>query len=124
MSTISEKVEKIIRQFSEDISKVFGDEVISIILYGSAVSKEFNPKKSDLNFLVVLTPEGIERIDKVQKLYSKWAKKRITLPLFLTKEYINASVDTYPIEFFNMQCSYRVIQGEDVLKDLKSRGEL
>jgi predicted nucleotidyltransferase len=123
MSTISEKIEKIIKQFSADIRKVFGDEVLSIILYGSAASEEFNPKKSDLNFLVILTPRGIDRIDQVQKMFSRWTKKRITLPLFLTKAYIQASMDTYPIEFFNMQCSYHVIHGEDVLKDLPFKKE-
>ena len=123
MSSISEKIEQTIKQFSEDIQKAFGSEVISIVLYGSAVSKEFIPKKSDLNFLVVLTAKGIEQIEKVHKLFPKWIKKQVALPLFLTREYIQASMDSYPIEFFNMQCSYRVIRGEDVLKDLSLKKE-
>ncbi len=123
MSSISEKIEQTIKQFSDDIQKAFGSEVISIVLYGSAVSEEFIPKKSDLNFLVVLTAKGIKQIDQVHKLFPKWTKKRIALPIFLTKEYIQASTDSYPIEFFNMQCCYRVIRGEDVLKDLSLKKE-
>jgi predicted nucleotidyltransferase len=123
MSSITEKIEQTIKQFSEDIQKAFGNEVISIILYGSAVSEEFIPKKSDLNFLVVLTAKGIDQIDRVHKLFHKWTKKRIALPLFLTREYIQASTDSYPIEFFNMQCCYKLIHGEDVLKDLSLKKE-
>jgi predicted nucleotidyltransferase len=123
MGSITDKVEQTIKQFSEDIQKTFGDEVVSIILYGSAVSEEFIPKKSDLNFLVVLTRKGIDQIDRVHKLFSKWTKRRIALPFFLTREYIQASTDSYPIEFFNMQCCYRVIRGEDVLKNLSLKKE-
>ncbi len=123
MSSISEKIERTIKQFSEDIQNTFGGELISIILYGSAVNEEFIPKKSDLNFLVVLASKGIEKIDRVHTLFPKWTKKRIALPLFLTREYIQASTDSYPIEFFNMQCGYRVIMGEDVLKNLSLKKE-
>jgi hypothetical protein len=118
MGSLSDKIEQTIKQFTEDIQKTFGDEVVTIILYD-----EFIPRKSDLNFLVVLTPKGIEQIDKVHKLFPQWTKKRIALPLFLTMEYIQASMDSYPIEFFNMQCSYRVIQGKDVLKDFPLKKE-
>jgi predicted nucleotidyltransferase len=123
MIYISEKIERAVKQFSEDIQKTFGSDVVSIVLYGSAVGEEFIPKKSDLNFLVVLTAKGIEQIDQVHKLFPKWVKRQIALPLFLTKEYIQASTDCYPIEFFNMQCSYRVIRGEDVLKSLPLKKE-
>jgi predicted nucleotidyltransferase len=123
MGSLSDKIEQTITQFSEDIQKTFGDAIVSIILYGSAASDEFIPKKSDLNFLVVLTAKGIDQIDRVHKLFPKWTKKRIALPLFLTKGYIQASTDSYPIEFFNMQCCYRMIRGEDVLKDLSLKKE-
>jgi len=37
---------------------------------------------------------------------------------FSHKNYIESSLDTFPIEFLNFKTSYRLITGEDVLKDL------
>jgi predicted nucleotidyltransferase len=46
-----------------DYKKAFGDDLISIIMYGSATGKDYRPGKSDINFMIVLSEEGIERID-------------------------------------------------------------
>ncbi|MBN2104957.1 hypothetical protein JW835_13030 [bacterium] len=114
----NEKLNHLCMQFSSDIHMIFND-VLSIILFGSAVTAEYNPKKSDLNFLVVLGESDIRRLNNVQKFVKDWQKEKISLPLFLTKSYIKSSLDSFPIEFLNMQSAYRLIDGEDVLKDLK-----
>ncbi len=103
---------------AEDYHKVFGRRLISVIFYGSATTQEYIPKKSDLNFLIALSEEGIEELHLVYGLVAKWQKKRVKTPLFLTKAYIESSLDTFPIEFLNIQRSYRVIFGEDLLKGL------
>jgi len=119
MRSVPDKPDKFFDEFSQEIGQLFGSEVISIVLFGSAATDEYIPKKSDINFLVILSEKGIARIKEVQNFVVRWRKRRISLPLFLTREYIEASLDSFPIEFFNMQLVYRVIKGEDVLKDLK-----
>lgn len=114
----SQKSETIFDFFIQEISQIFGEEVVSIILYGSATTDEYIPKKSDINFLVILTQKGIEEIDKVHKPIKHWQKKRISLPLFLTQNYIHESLDSFPIEFLNMQSTYRILLGEDILKTI------
>jgi predicted nucleotidyltransferase len=106
------------RLLAEDYCKVFSDNLISVILYGSAVTPEYVPKKSDLNFMVVFSEEGIEQLYLVHPLVAKWRRKRVSTPLFLTKAYIESSLDTFPIEFLNIKQNYRVVYGEDVLERL------
>jgi len=125
MCLVSQKPEKVFEQFAKEITELFGKDVVSIILFGSAATEEYSPKKSDINFLVVLTQQGIEQIEKVQRFPAKWQKRKISLPLFLTEAYINASLDSFPIEFFNMQAAYKVIYGKDILKTLQiKKGDL
>jgi len=107
--------------FLEELKEAFDGQILSVILYGSAVTRDFNPKKSDFNFLVVLTDEGIGRLATVQKRVGAWKRKGITVPFFLTPEHIQTSLDSYPVEFLNMQQAYRVVNGEDVLKNLDIR---
>jgi predicted nucleotidyltransferase len=115
------KVENIAAKFTERIRQIFGDDLVSVILYGSSMTGDYHPKKSDVNFLVVLTPDGIGKIRKVQPAVNEWKRNRILFPLFMTREYIADSQDSFPVEFFNMQQAYRVLAGEDVLAGLKIR---
>jgi predicted nucleotidyltransferase len=106
-----------------DYHKVLGNDLISVILYGSALTEEYVPKRSDLNFLIVLSEEGIEQLHLVYDLVAKWRKKRVGTPLFLTKAYIDSSLDTFPIEFLNIKRNYTVVFGEDILEGLSFEKE-
>ena len=74
--------------------------------------------KSDINFLIVTTEKGIQDPEKFFSLMSKWRKKRIAIPVLLTREDICSSLEVYPIEFLSMKRHYRVVFGEDVLAGL------
>ncbi|UCG11100.1 MAG: hypothetical protein JSU72_11080 [Deltaproteobacteria bacterium] len=106
------------RSLASDYKGVFGDDLVSVILYGSAASAEYVPGKSDLNFLIVLSEDGIGRLNLAHALVAKWRKKKVSTPLFLTEAYIESSLDTFPIEFLNMQRNSVPILGDDVLKGL------
>jgi hypothetical protein len=115
---MAKKPEEIFSEITDDFKKVFEEDIISIILYGSGAGDDYIPEKSNLNFLVVLSEEGIDNLDLVIDTVSRWRKKHVVTPLFMTKTYINSSLDSYPIEFLNMQQNHITVFGEDVLKEL------
>ncbi len=119
MAKIPKDPSKILQPFAQDCKEIFGDDLISVILYGSAARGDYIYKKSDINFLIVLTEEGIQNLDKAHPLVKKWTKSRVSTPLLLTKEYINSALDTFPIEFLSMKKHYRLVFGEDVLENLE-----
>lgn len=108
----------IFRDITEDFSSLYGDDLVSILLYGSAVGSDYRPGESDINFMIVLTDEGIKRLDRAFTLVHQWRKRRVALPLFLTQSYIETSTDVFPIEYLNFQNNYILVYGKDVLKDL------
>ena len=116
--------EEIFDAFTNDCKKVFGADLVSIILYGSGARGEYIPKKSDINFMVLLTEAGISSLGKAMPLVASWKKRRVATPLFLTKEYIASSLDTFPIEFLNLKAAYAVVFGQDVLGGLAFDGRL
>jgi len=118
MAKIPQKPEEIFEEFTQDYQGVFRDDLKSIILYGSGARGEYVPKKSDLNFLIVLTETGMDRLGAAFSLIRKWRKRRVNIPLFLTEEYIGSSLDTFPIEFMNFRHSYVPVFGKDVLAGL------
>jgi predicted nucleotidyltransferase len=122
MGTESEVTQRA-RQVADDYRQVFGQDIVSVILYGSALTADYVPGKSDLNLMIVLSEEGIDRLHLAHDLVARWQKKRVGTPLFVTKRYIDLSLDTFPIEFLNIKRSYLVIQGEDVLAGLSFKEE-
>ncbi|MFQ6116607.1 MAG: hypothetical protein ACE5NG_21335, partial [bacterium] len=123
MSRIPNSPEEIFEDFSYDFQNVYESDLISIALYGSGAKGEYVPRKSDINFLIVLSQNGIENLDRALNLIPKWRKRNVAVPLFLTKAYIESALDTFPIEFLNMKNHYKMVFGEDVLRDLEIRRE-
>lgn len=118
MTKIPKRPEEIFNEFKADYTTLFGDDLLAIILYGSGARGEYVPKKSDLNFLIILSDDGIERLGDAIDVVATWQKRSIPVPLFLTRGYIESSLDTFPLEFFNIQSAYQVICGVDILRDL------
>lgn len=113
-----EKPEEIFSDMTRDYREIYGDGLVSVILYGSGAGKEYRPGKSDLNFLIVLSEEAIDHLDRALKAVSRWRTKGVATPLFMTRPFIASSLDSYPLEFLNMQNGYVLVYGEDVLRDL------
>ena len=112
------KPEEVFAEIEKDFKAIFNDAIISIILYGSGAGSDFNPHMSDLNFLIILSEEAIDHLDKAIETVSRWRKKNVATPLFMTKSYIESSLDSYPLEFLNMKKNYILVYGEDILKDI------
>jgi len=124
MAKIPVHPEDLFPEITEDYRALFGDDLISIILYGSATGKDYRPGKSDINFMIVLSETGIEELHKALGTVERWKKRRVATPLFLSKFYIETSLDVFPIEYLNFQSNHRVVYGENVLKDLSFDPEL
>lgn len=118
MAKVPKKPEEIFTEITEDYRQIFGVHLLSIILYGSGAGEDYIPGKSDLNFLMTLTDQGAERFDRALETVTRWRKRNVAIPLFMTRSYLQGSQDSYPIEFLNMKRHYIVVFGEDVLAEL------
>ena len=112
---ILEKLNKKITAFVNQLKSVYGETLVSVILYGSSASAEFIAGHSNLNFLVVLSNFNQDTLKKGVKITNQYA---LFETLFLTQNYINSSLDIFPVEFLDMQENYKVIYGQDILKHL------
>lgn len=123
MTKNKEKPIDIFDEIVTDFKKVFGGELVSINLYGSATGEDYRPGKSDINFMVVVSEEGIEFLDQAFSIVKKWRKRNVAIPLFLTEAYIETSMDVFPIEYLNFKRNYILVFGKDILKDLTFKEE-
>ena len=118
MSKAPKDPKEIFQEFTDECKALFGGDLVSIILYGSATGAAYRPGKSDINFMIILSEKGIDQLDRAFKLVDKWRKRNVAVPLFLTEEYIESSTDVFPIEYINFQRNHILVYGKDILKDL------
>ena len=124
MSKVPQDPKEIFQEIIDEYKGIYGDDLVSIILYGSAVGKDYMPGKSDINLMIVLSEEGINNLDRAFKTIKKWHRRKVTTPLFLTKFYVESSTDVFPIEYLGFQRSHTLVYGEDILNDLTFKREL
>ncbi len=123
MTKTPDQLQDILADLSRDYQQAFGNDLLSLMLYGSAASGSHVKGKSDINVLVVLTPEGMDRLEDGFPLVEKWRKRDVAVPLVMTMKFIASSLDSYPIEFLNMKNQSVLIYGENVLEPLNIRPE-
>jgi predicted nucleotidyltransferase len=114
---LNSSLRKKIDEFVRGLEDLYKEDLVSVILYGSAASGEFIDAHSNLNLLVVLRNIGLDNIKKSSGLVNKH-KFKMFMPLFFSREYIASSTDVFPIEFLDMKENYVLLAGENVLKDI------
>lgn len=65
-----QNINKILYALSEGIIEILEDEVIGIYLFGSLSYDDFNPKRSDIDLLVVVKkPLSVEKTEEIKKFH-------------------------------------------------------
>jgi hypothetical protein len=106
------------KPFLEVLLEDHQDKLHSIYIIGSALTRDYDPKKSDINSTIVLHEMDLKFLELLAPLGKKYGKKGIAAPLFMTPAYIDKSRDVFPIEFLNIKLLHHTVFGQDIFKDL------
>ncbi|MDR4509401.1 MAG: hypothetical protein MRJ65_14440 [Candidatus Brocadiaceae bacterium] len=117
------ETQKVVEPFFQDILSKDKENIISLYLTGSAVTKDFDKKYSDINSTVVVKEVTITFFDFIATLGKRYGKKKVHAPLIITQHYVNRSLDVFPLEFLEMKLIHQLVYGIDVLKDIDIKKE-
>ncbi len=116
-------VKKVLLPYLEKSLKIYEDNLLAIVLFGSATGKDFIPGTSDINLFLEFRKVDLAVLKKGLKLIAGGIRKKIVAPLFFTKEYMENSSDVFPVEFFEMAGNHLLLYGEDPFVNLKINRE-
>ncbi len=108
-----------IDEFVARLKSAAGDNLQSIILYGSAANDEFHDGHSNINLLCIFRDASFPRLATVSDSVDSWTRHRHAAPLLMTQDEIVHSADVFSIEFLDMKRRYKVLYGDDVLRNLQ-----
>jgi hypothetical protein len=113
------EVVRLLKPYLKSLLALLEENVLSIVVFGSATGPDFVPDRSNVNLVVVVKEIDLSLLRKCLKQVSAGAKKGIVPPLFLTEEYINSSADVFPVEFLDIRETGVTLLGEDPLESVQ-----
>jgi hypothetical protein len=100
-------------KFAAELERVYGGDLVSAVLYGSAARGHFHEGVSDLNVLVLLRDTSAAALRRGSALAREWAAGGNPPPMVLGAEEWRRSADVFPIELADIRDAHHVLRGAD-----------
>ena len=97
----------------EDLRATHGENLASVVLYGSAAAGDHVELRSDYNLLIALNRITPEDLRQAQAPMREWQRLGHPLPVYFTVEELSDAADVFPIEFHQMANARIVLYGHD-----------
>jgi len=102
-----------------DLRSTHGDNLASVVLYGSAAAGDQVELRSDYNLLIALNRITPEDLRLAQAPMREWQRLGNPLPVYFTVEELSDAADVFPIEFHQMANARIVLFGRDPFEFVK-----
>jgi predicted nucleotidyltransferase len=110
--TLPSNVERVLKAFTESAQAAFGEDLLSIVLYGSAAEDMLRPS-SDVNVLVLLAKFTQEKADLLRE-HLRVAQAAIQLSaMFLVESELQSAVECFAVKFADIIRRRQILFGQD-----------
>jgi protein containing nucleotidyltransferase domain len=103
-------------KFIEELKNNLGDNLVSVIAFGSKANVE--DAKNNLNLMIVTNLLTAENLYTSVKPVQKWVKAKNPIPVIMNKDEWYSSFDVYAIEYADIKENYRIVYGEDLVPSI------
>lgn len=111
-------MQKLLNELVERLKRAAGENLRSVVLYGSATTSQFHEGHSDLNVMAVLGKLDAAALDALSREAGWWQQQGHPGPMVFTEEELRRSADLLAIELLDIKTTGQVLWGEDVLKQI------
>jgi predicted nucleotidyltransferase len=106
-------------QLVDDLRSTHGENLASVVLYGSAATGEYVELRSDYNILIALHRITPEDLRLAQAPVREWQRLGHPLPIYFTFAELRDAADVFPIEFHQMERARLVLYGRDPFETVR-----
>lgn len=112
-------VQEALNSLIDDLRATHGDNLASVVLYGSAAAGDHVELRSDYNLLISLHRITPEDLRQAQAPMREWQRLGHPLPVYFTVEELSDAADVFPIEFHQMSQARILLFGRDPFEFVK-----
>ena len=109
---MDEKFNELVNQ----LRAALGDNLVAVVVYGTAIAAPGNAKSGDYLTLVVAGQFGVAELNKARPVARGWVAQGFPLPVFFTRQEFVDSLDVFAVEFRHLKRGYRVLYGTDLIE--------
>lgn len=107
--TVSDTLDQLIK----DLREAHGENLASIVLYGSAAAGDHVASRSDHNLLVALNRITTPDLHAAHSAMRDWETLGQPIPVYFTVTELQDAADVFPIEFHQMEKARKILYGRD-----------
>ncbi|MBI5576199.1 MAG: hypothetical protein HY896_07520 [Deltaproteobacteria bacterium] len=111
-------VSGLLEEFRADVERIFGQELVSLTLYGTHATEEPKSEGSEISVLIVVGTLRREALSAFRGIAHRYARRGIPAPPIFTECFLRESADVFPLEFLGMAERRRVLSGKDIIAEL------
>jgi len=109
------KPEDKLQELAQRLQSACGENLVSLVLYGSAAREDFHETYSDVNLLVVVRDLRATAFAAVAPVIAWWSHELgLRPPMIMTLQELQESADVFAIELLDIRTTHRILAGEDV----------
>lgn len=107
--TVSDTLDQLIK----DLREAHGENLGSIVLYGSTAAGDHVESRSDHNLLIALNRITTQDLHAAHSAMRGWEKLGQPIPIYFTVAELQDAADVFPIEFHQMEKARKILYGRD-----------
>ncbi len=105
-------------EYAELLGKLGGEAVRSLTLFGIAATQDFDPRVHVARNVVEVASVDLAFLRSLSLHGARLGKLRIAAPLIMTRDYIEASRDAFPLELMDIGKLHVTVMGDDPFRAL------
>jgi len=110
---------KALDRLVEELRAAHGDNLTSVVLYGSVAAGDQVELRSDHNLLIALKQITADELRLSHTAMRDWHNLGQPPPVYFSVEELDRAADVFPIEFLQMEKARRVLYGRDPFEFLE-----
>lgn len=108
-----------LEELVKQLSAVFGNELRSVVLYGSGAAGEHIANRSDYNVLVIADTLDAKRLRALSATTRAWVGAGNPPPMMFTPAEWRDSIDVFPMEHADMLDRHKLLFGASPFDDMR-----
>ena len=107
-----------VRSYCGELERIYGGQLCSIAVIGSAATPDFSAARSDVNILVVFKELELDDLSGVVVPKGSWWRASRLSPRFISRRNLESAALYFPLDFLMMKEDHVTVRGEDILASL------
>jgi hypothetical protein len=118
LEPVPQAMQQPVHRYAVRLRALAGPNALALTLFGSIAAGSFDPKSHTARSVFIVEDIDLEMLRRLANEGLKLGKVRIAAPLIMTPGYILTSLNTFPLEFLEIQQHHIVVFGDDHFNEL------